>query len=721
MNNDLFLPDSPQKATLVNLLRYRAIQQPNQAPYTFLVDGETEKVSFTYEKLDQKARAIAALLQSMKAFGERVLLLYPPGLEFIAAFFGGLYAGATVVPVYPPRGKQRMTRLQAIAQDAQATFALTTSSVITKLGQSFKEEPELVALQCIATDEIPNELSDDWFFPEITNNSLALLQYTSGTTGNPKGVMVNHDNLLYNSALIYQSFEHTPNSRGVIWLPPYHDMGLIGGVLQPLYGSCSVTLMSPESFLQKPFRWLKAISDYQATTSGGPNFAYDLCVEKITSEQRKHLDLSSWEVAFNGAEPVRAETIEKFSETFADCGFRRSAFYPCYGMAETTLIVSGGLKTAPPVIRFVQEQALKHNLIVTTTKDAEDARAIVGVGYSSLDQKIAIVPCTAPSGSIANLESLTRCRDEEIGEIWVAGQSVTSGYWRKSEETQQSFNAQLQDTKEGSFLRTGDLGFLLDGELFITGRLKDMIIIRGQNHYPQDIELTVQKSHPALRTNCGAAFSVEIGNVEQLVIIQEIERTYLRQLDVDEIVKSIRQAVSEQHQLQVYAIILLKTASIPKTSSGKIQRHACRVGFLNETLDIVGNWTANLEQIDLLQLQAEVEDLSEKVQNSDVNQFKDNQKHFKPNLTEKAIQTWLISHLALYLNIPPDDIDIQEPFAAYGLDSAVAVSMTGELGQWIGCELGIILFWEYPSIETLAKYLVEEYHLLPSIQSSVSV
>ena len=573
MYHDLFSADSPQEATLVNLLRYRTLQQPNQVPYTFLVDGETEKLSFTYEKLDQKARAIAALLQSMKAFGERVLLLYPPELEFIAAFFGGLYAGVTVVPVYPPRGKQRMTRLQAIAQDAQATFALTTSSVITKLGERFKEEPELAALQCIATDDIASYLADDWFLPEINNNSLALLQYTSGTTGNPKGVIVNHENLLYNSTLIYQAFEHTSNSRGVIWLPPYHDMGLIGGVLQPVYGNCSVTLMSPESFLQKPFRWLKSISDYQATTSGGPNFAYDLCLDKVTPEQRKQLDLSSWQVAFNGAEPVRAETIERFSATFADCGFKRSAFYPCYGMAETTLIVSGGLKKEPPVIRKVQDQAFKQNLIVTTN-ESEDARAIVGLGHSSLDQKIVIV----------HPESLTRCLDGQIGEIWVAGPSVAGGYWKKPEETQQTFNAQLQNTKEGPFLRSGDLGFLLDDELFVTGRIKDMLIIRGQNHYPQDIELTVQNSHPALRPNCGAAFSVEVEGVEQLVITQEVERSYLRQLDVDEVVKAIRQAVSEQHQLQVYAIVLLKTASIPKTSSGKIQRHACRVGFLN------GSW-----------------------------------------------------------------------------------------------------------------------------------
>lgn len=490
-------------------------------------------------------------------------------------------------------------------------------------------------------------------------------------------------------------------------------MGLIGGVLQPLYGSCSVTLMSPESFLQKPFRWLKAISDYQATTSGGPNFAYDLCVEKIAPEQRKHLDLSSWEVAFNGAEPVRAETIEKFSETFADCGFTKSTFYPCYGMAETTLIVSGGVKKQPPVIRFVQEQALKQNLIVTTTSDSEDAKAVVG--HNSLDQEIVIV----------NPESLTRCLDGEIGEIWVAGSSVAGGYWNKPQDTQQTFNAQLLDTKGGPFLRTGDLGFLLDGELFITGRLKDMMIIRGQNHYPQDIELTVKNSHPALRANCGAAFSVEIDGIEQLVITQEIERTYLRQLDVDEVVKSIRQAVSEHHQLQVYAIVLLKTASIPKTSSGKVQRHACRVGFLDKSLDVIGDWIANLTETDLLQLQAEVDDLWQQVQNSDVNsdinKSDTDQKSLKPTLTEKEIQTWLISHLAMYLKIPPDEIDIQEPFSTYGLDSAVAVSLTGELGQLLGCELEITLFWEYPDIETLSQYLAEKFQSLSSTTYSVVV
>ncbi|QSJ17339.1 AMP-binding protein [Nostoc sp. UHCC 0702] len=684
MNKSLFLVPTLAEATLVDLLGKRALEQQTKVAYTFLVDGETQKVSLTYQALDQKARAIASLLQRMKAIGERALLLYPPGLEYIAAFFGCLYAGVTAVPVYPPRHNQRLTRLQAIAQDAQATFALTSKSIAINLAQSCQEKPELAALQYITTDDLTDDYADNWFKPEITSNSLAFLQYTSGSTGTPKGVMVSHGNLLHNSYLIQRCFGHTADSKGVIWLPPYHDMGLIGGVIQPLYSGFPVILMSPETFLQKPFRWLKAISDYKATTSGAPNFAYDLCIDKINSQERSQLDLSSWEVAFTGAEPVRAETIERFLTSFKDSGFQKTAFYPCYGMAETTLITSGGLKTDLPVVQFVNEQTLKQNLVKTTREKQEDTKAIVSAGKNCFEQKIAI----------ANPETLTKYPDGHIGEIWVSGPSVARGYWKKPQETQNSFNAYLTDTKEGPFLRTGDLGFLLDGELFVTGRIKDMIIIRGQNYYPQDIELTVQKSHPALRLNYGAAFSIEVEGVERLVIVQEVERSYIRQLDIDEIVKAIRQAVSEEHQLQVYAVVLLKTASIPKTSSGKIQRYACRDGFINGSLNIVGDWTANIQQVGTFW---------EQVQNSHESQ--PHQESGEPAFTEEAIATWLVSHLASSLKVSPDEIDIQEPFAAYGLDSSVAVSMTGELAQWLGCELEPTLFWEYPNIEILADYL----------------
>jgi acyl-CoA synthetase (AMP-forming)/AMP-acid ligase II len=416
--------------------------------------------------------------------------------------------------------------------------------------------------------------------------------------------MVSHGNLLHNSETIYQAFGHTPESRGVIWLPPYHDMGLIGGILQPLYGGFPVIFMSPVDFLQKPLRWLKAISHYRATTSGGPNFAYDLLIRKVTPEQLESLDLSSWELAFTGAEPVRAETLEKFACTFAPCGFRKEAFFPCYGMAETTLIVSGGLKSATPVIEQVEKIALEQKQIIVT-KDEEDSRKIVGCGQSLPGLNIVIV----------DPQSSTLVPHNQVGEIWISGSSVTRGYWNKSEETQESFHGYLADTREGPFLRTGDLGFLQNGELFITGRIKDTIIIGGQNYYPQDIELTVENSHPALRPNCGAAFAVDIKGSERLVIVHEVKRSYLRKLNVKEVVDNIRQAITAEYNLRIYATVLVKTGSIPKTSSGKIQRHACKAGFLTASLNVVGDWSENpRHKTSFLHLQAEVESILKKLE-----------------------------------------------------------------------------------------------------------
>ncbi|HBB32532.1 MAG TPA: AMP-dependent synthetase [Cyanobacteria bacterium UBA8803] len=588
-------------STLVDLLSYRAQNQPDQMAYTFL-DGETETDRITYKELDRQARAIASQLQSVNAPGSRALLLYPTGLEFIAAFFGCLYAGVVAVPAYPLRRNQNMSRLEAIATSAQATVALTTTPLLTYIESRLTEEPALGQLRWLTTDNIniASSQTEAWHQSDVSSDTLAFLQYTSGSTGTPKGVMVSHGNLLHNSALIHQSFADTPNSRGVSWLPPYHDMGLIGGVLQPLYVGAPMVLMSAVMFMQKPLRWLQAISHYKATTSGGPNFAYDLCIRKITPEQRASLDLSSWEVAFTGAEPVRAETLEQFAAIFADCGFRREAFHPCYGMAETTLIVSGGLRNAPPVIQQVDGAALERNQVVAATDKPEIIRTLIGCGQSLLDQKIVIV----------DPESLTSCPANQVGEIWVSGASVAQGYWDRPEETQQTFHAYLADTGEGPFLRTGDLGFLQNGELFITGRIKDVIIIRGQNHYPQDIELTVEKSHPGLRVGCGAAFAVEVKGQERLVIVQEVDRSYLRKLNVDEVVESITKAVAAEHALQVYATVLVKTGSIPKTSSGKIQRHACRSGFLSGSLNVVEDWSENPEgKAKFIHLQADIESM----------------------------------------------------------------------------------------------------------------
>ena len=596
-------------STWVDLLGYRAQNQSDKMAYTFLQDGETEAGRLTYKELDRQARAIAARLQSLDAPVSRALLLYPPGLEFIAAFFGCLYAGVVAVPAYPPRRNQNMSRLQAIIADAQATVALTTTSMLGNIEGCFAQNPELAELRWITTDQMASNLVEAWQEPDLCESTLAFLQYTSGSTGKPKGVMVSHGNLLYNSALIQQCFEDTPNSMGVSWLPPYHDMGLIGGVLQPLYVGAPMILMSAVAFMQKPFRWLQAISRFKATTSGGPNFAYDLCVRNIKPEQRATLDLSRWEVAFTGAEPVRAQTLDQFVRTFADYGFRREAFQPCYGMAETTLIVSGGLKAALPIVCEVDEAALSQNRVHTADKQ-EGTRAIVGCGRSWLNHKIVIV----------DPESLSPCPDSKVGEIWVSGSSVAQGYWNRPEETRQTFHAYLAETGDvagldlGPFLRTGDLGFLQDGELFVTGRIKDVIIIRGQNHYPQDIELTVEKSHPALRPGCGAAFAVDVKGSERLVVVQEVERSHLRTLDVNEVLGNIRQAVTAQHDLQIYATVLVKTGSIPKTSSGKIQRHACQSGFLTGSLNVVEDWSENPQgKAKFLHLQADVESVLQKL------------------------------------------------------------------------------------------------------------
>ncbi|MHC5822477.1 MAG: fatty acyl-AMP ligase, partial [Nostoc sp.] len=585
----------PEFSSLISLLRYRALHQPEQLAYTFLQDDEIELERLTYRELDQKAQAIAIQLQSMQASGKRALLLYAPAIEYITAFFGCLYAKVVAVPAYPPRRNQKMSRLIAIAIDAQATLALTTTSVLDNLQGRFLETSELTALNWLTTDNL-SEQPCNWEEPQVSSETLAFLQYTSGSTGTPKGVMISHGNLLDNSQLIHKSFQHTSNSQGLIWLPPYHDMGLIGGVIQPLYGGFPVTLMSPVDFLQKPYRWLSAISRYQATTSGGPNFAYELCVQKITPEQRTNLDLSSWDVAFNGAEPIRADTLERFIAAFEPCGFRREAFFPCYGMAETTLIVSGSSKITPPTICTVKKEDMEHNRIVVTTSGREETRTIVGCGQVLSEQVV-----------IVNPENFTRCSSNQVGEIWVSGSSVAQGYWNRTVETEEAFNALIADTKEGPFLRTGDLGFLQDGELFITGRIKDVIIIRGRNYYPQDIELTVEQSNPALKPNSGAVFAVEVAGQERLVIVQEVERSYLRKLDINQVVGDIRQAVAREYDQQIYATVLVKTGSIPKTSSGKIQRRACREAFLKGSLDVVKDWSENPQvKTKFLHLNAEV-------------------------------------------------------------------------------------------------------------------
>jgi len=557
-----------ESSTLAELLRERAIHQPEGRAYTFLIDGEEEEAHVTYAELDRQARAVGALLQSYGTGGERALLLYPPGLEFIAAFFGCLYAAVVGIPAPLPRlgrSDRVLSRLRSIANDAQPMVALTTSPVLAAVKDLFAQVPELSATRWLTTDNVASDLMEEWWAPRVDRSTLAYLQYTSGSTAAPKGVMVSHGNLWQSQQMIRGAFGHSKDSVFVGWLPHYHDMGLVGNILQPLYLGCRCVLMSPLLFLQRPFRWLEAISRYQATTSGGPNFAYDLCVQKIPPAERSRLHLRSWRVAFNGSEPVRPDTLERFSAAFAPCGLDPLALQPVYGLAEATLLASGGRNGSGPV----------RTQVVDAAGEQEETSRVVGCGQPAPGQEIVI----------AEPDTAMRRPPGGIGEVWLSGANVAEGYWNQPEETKRVFQAHLADTGEGPFLRTGDLGFLRDGELFVTGRLKDLIIIRGQNYYPQDIEWTVQESHPSLRPWCSAAFSILVDGEERLAIVAEVEAH--APLEVEAVVGAIRKAVSEQYGLHAHAVRLVEAATIPKTSSGKIQRQACRAAFQSGALSVV--------------------------------------------------------------------------------------------------------------------------------------
>ncbi len=653
-------------AQLIDVLRERALLQPDQIAFTFLSDGEVEDGHLTYQELDQKARATAALLQQhLGQPGERVLLLYPPGLEYISAFFGCLYAGMIPVPSYPPRLNRPDLRLQTIARDAQARVALTTLQILSNMEQRLANTPDLAAIQWLTTQDLDIERSEQWKAPQATSDTLAFLQYTSGSTAQPKGVMVSHGNLVHNLKQIHQFFGMNPQSRGVIWLPPYHDMGLIGGVLETLYAGISTVIMPPTAFLQKPVRWLQAISHYRATISGAPNFAYDFCVEKITEEQKQRLDLSSWDLAFCGAEPIHRETLERFVKTFEPYGLKREALYACYGLAEATLIATGGIKGKWPTIRTFAGDELTQNQAVLANPGDKNPRELLSCGMCSPDQKLLIV----------DPQSLQACAENQVGEIWLAGPSIAQGYWNRAEETAHTFQAYPADRKEGPFMRTGDLGFLHEGEVYIAGRAKDLIIIRGRNHYPQDIELTVESSHASLPSSSGAAFSVELEGEERLVIVQEVDR-HAKAEDAPAIIAAVRQAVAEQHELQAYAVVLIRVGSIPRTSSFKIQRSACRDQFLDGSLAIIGRDTLEIEAAPAKAQQSETSLIGKAL--SAIND---------PAARQTLLRVYLQEQAARIMRVPAAQIDPQQPLNSFGLDSMMAV----ELKYAIETELHISL------------------------------
>lgn len=710
--------------TFVDLLQWRATERPDQVAYTFLEDGEAEERQLTYAELNIQAQTIATQLQRIIQPGDRTLLAYPPGLEFIAGFFGCLYAGVIPVPVYPPHPKRPSPRLDAIAQNADAQLILTTEKSASKLS-STSPHSALNRLPILSTDVETQVENADWKPPILQANDLAFLQYTSGSTGDPKGVMVSHGNLLHNQAMIAAACQHDETMRGVGWLPLFHDMGLIGNVLQPLYLGASITLMSPVAFLQKPIRWLRAISTYRATSSGGPNFGYELCIEKIRPEDCADLDLSSWQVAFSGAEPVRPDTMAHFAETFAPYGFEQRTFYPAYGLAEATFFVAGGDHQQQPHEIDVNKTSLEQGTVVVDRDidGKENTQAFASCGHDWLGQQTLIV----------HPEQQTICPEGQVGELWVSGPSVAQGYWNRPELTKATFDAHLADTDanspQGPFLRTGDLGFIQNGELFITGRLKDLIIIRGRNHYPQDIEWSVANAHPALEAGNGAAFSVESSqqgadHSEKLIVVQEVKRTSLRSMQddafVQEVITAIRSSIAQKHNLQVETIVLLRPASIPKTSSGKIQRRACRNAFLNNTLSVVTMNTLASQQPGLA---------SPDTPDAPASPKRQHHTHAKTNIpvTTETIQRWLMEWFGEKLQIPTHQVDPTRAFVDFGIDSVMSVELIQDLEDWFAeqgfvsskkAQLEPTLAWNYPTIRDLADFVSGEYQTGREVPSS---
>jgi acyl-CoA synthetase (AMP-forming)/AMP-acid ligase II len=555
-------PRSPGRAdaTWLDVLRTRAEAQPDQVAFTWLGSDADRDASISYAELDCRARAVGALLQRTGPPGERALLLIPPGLDFIAALFGCFYAGWPAVPAYLPALNQRLERIRSIASDAQPLVALTSLATLGRLEARLADDPYLRSLRWLPIDA-EAVAPADWSMPATKADNLAVLQYTSGSTAAPRGVMLTHANLLHNAAQIQRRFEAGPESRGVIWLPPYHDMGLIGGILEGVWAGFPTALMAPVAFLQRPHRWLEAITRTHGTISGGPNFAYDLCVDRIPAAEREGLDLSSWKVAFNGSEPVRETTMRRFAEAFGPYGFQARACYPCYGLAEAALMVSGGQVDAPPVVIEL----------------SEDGRTVVGCGQSIDDQSVLIVDPV----------SLTACTPGEVGEVWLAGPSVAAGYWRQPARTEEVFNAQLADGS-GPYLRTGDLGFLRDRELFITGRLKAVMILGGRKIHAEDIEATLAETLPVTRPGGAVALSVDADGQERLVVIQEVRSA----TDLEATARSIRARIAEVHQAPVWSVMLTRPGAIPRTSSGKVQREAAYELCAAHRFDSVYEWQA---------------------------------------------------------------------------------------------------------------------------------
>ena len=556
---------SPSDLSIVDALRRRAADTPDRRAFTFLVDGETSESSMTYAELDARARRIAGLLRERRVT-DPCILAYPSGLEFIVGFFACLYAGVPAIPAYAPRVRRPDRRVESIIADARPAAALTTADTAARVAAA--GAGTLRTIPWIATDALP-AAPDGGRLPDVDPDGVALLQYTSGSIGTPKGVVITHANLVANGRTIRTVMGVTDTSVWVSWLPLFHDMGLASGLLQPVFYGGPCVLFSPATFAQRPARWLEAISRYRATHSGAPNSAYALCARRAAPAG---LDLSSWEVAFCGGEPVLAGALDRFAAAFAPSGFDPRALFPCYGLAEATLLVSGGPHRSGVSRCVVSAPAIVADRVEPVAADDQGARVLVANGEIP-DQQVAIV----------NPATRRRCGPDEVGEIWVAGPNVGGGYWQRPDESRETFGAMI-DGEGGPFLRTGDMGFVRDGLLYVTGRLKDVIIIHGRNYYANDIEASVDGCHDSLIPGGAAAFPALGDEQESLVLVHEVD-TPLTDSDAA-VIAAIRRAVFADHELPV-GVVLVRRGAVPRTTSGKVQRSRCRQLLQSSELPLI--------------------------------------------------------------------------------------------------------------------------------------
>jgi 8-amino-7-oxononanoate synthase len=657
------LPDDARAAglqTLVDLVEYRGSLQPSHTVFRFINSDGREEDVLTFATLQRRARAIAAHLAEHVVPGDRVVLLVPPGLEYVAAFFGCLYAGVVAVPAYPPNPRRADPRVARIVADCGARIALVSDAFMARLDGWLALTPELSGLTWLDAARLADGDATGWRAPAVTGASLAMLQYTSGSTGDPRGVMLAHSNLLHNSAVIHRVSEHRAHDNGVFWLPPFHDMGLIGGILQPIYAGLSAALMAPATFLQRPMRWLEAMSRYRATTSGAPNFAYDLCVERIGEAERATLDLSSWRTSFNGAEPIRADTLDRFAQAFAASGLRRDVILPCYGLAEGTLLVSGGPAQRAPRQVMADRRSLESGELRAPDERGASSIPLVASGEPVSEQVVVIVD---PDTGAA-------CGDGQVGEIWVAGASVAAGYWNRPDASAATFQARLPGF-DRAFLRTGDLGVFVERQLIVTGRLKDLVILDGRNYYPHDIEVAAERSHPSLRSGFTAAFGVAGEGRERLVLVAEVIRHHKPEMD-SALFQAIRTELAGTIGVVPDEIVLIRQNTIPRTSSGKIQRRACRVAYLGGALEVAGRW---------------------KIRGSDVVPATD------------AITAFVIDWVREELQVDPVRLDPRTKLRDLGLDSLAATRLMVALEGRFGRRIDPAQLWEQPDIGALGRHL----------------